>query len=75
MAILNSTDIATAQAIINNTQKGDYELKEIYGSAWKTITNPTTFGKDFKETVDNGHLQNIQFKELKTNNHHVYEIN
>lgn len=74
MAILNSTEMAQAQTIINNTLAGIYELKDIYGSIWPTVGSPTTFGFNFKETVDAGHLQKIRHHSLKSNNHHDYEI-
>jgi len=73
MAILSQIELLQAQEIINRTPAGDYELKDLYGAAWKSVV-PTTFGGRFKETVSAGHLQRIRLSLLKTNNHNTYEI-
>lgn len=74
MSILEPGEISQAQAIINRTPVGVYELSELYDSAWSAIVSPTTFGARFKETVLAGHLQLIRLGARKTNNHHTYEI-
>jgi hypothetical protein len=74
MAILSSTEITQAQTLIDNTPIGVRELKKIYGSNWKTINSPTTFGKKFKETVNQGLLKNIKFDDTQGDNHACYEI-
>ena len=75
MATLNSAEMEQAQAIINKTSAGIYELSEIYGSVWPTINKPTDFGANFKETVESSvHLKNIKHHSRKGNNHQTYEI-
>lgn len=74
MSTLSPKQIAKAQRIIDRTAPGEYELKQIYGSQWTSISRPTSFGKSFKATVEAGMLQNIRHQSLKTNNHHTYVV-
>lgn len=74
MSTLTPKQIAKAQRIIDRTAPGEYELKQIYGSQWTSISSPTSFGKSFKATVKAGLLQNIRHQSLKTNNHHTYVV-
>lgn len=71
---LSQTQIVDAQTIIDNTADGDYELKVLFGDAWRNISSPTTYGKCFKEAVNMGLLRNIAIKELRSDNHHIYSI-
>lgn len=77
MNTLNPKQITNAQKLINDLHAAEYELKQIYGSRWKSESNgrPTSFGKLFKATLEAGKLQNIQLKSpepRKTNNHLTY---
>ena len=71
---LSQSQIDEAQAIINGTKSGTYELRDIYGGLWRAIQSPTSFGMKFKATVVAGLLSNIKIHERKTNNHHTYEV-
>jgi hypothetical protein len=58
---MNQTEIAQAQNLINGLSVGDKKsLKEIYGTSWNQISNPTDFGKKFKEAVESNNLNNIK---------------
>ncbi len=74
MNTLGPEQIADAQRMIDNTLPGEYELKQIYASRWRSISSPTEFGKMFKATVQAGMLRNISLHTLKTNNHHTYVL-
>ena len=74
MSTLNAKQIANARKLIDRMQPGEYELEQIYGSRWKSIDSPTTFGKRFKATVGAGLLDNIKIGGLKTNNHRTYVL-
>ena len=77
MKTLSPKQIENAQKLINGLPSGEYELKQLYGSRWKSIRSPWLFGKLFKATVQAVKLQNIQLKSLKplkTNNHHTYVV-
>lgn len=74
MPTLTPKQIARAQKLIDDMPPGDYELNQIYGPQWPSITSPTSFGKMFKAAVVAGLLQNIKHHDLKTNNHHTYAI-
>jgi hypothetical protein len=74
MITLTPKQIAKAQRIIDRTVPGEYELTQLYGSQWTSISKPTSFGKSFKATVKAGLLRNIRNQSLKTNNHHTYVV-
>lgn len=74
MAVLNKNELTKAQEIIDHTLPGVYELKHLYGSKWQSISSPTVFGGNFKETVQAGHFRNIKLVSPKTNNHQTYEV-
>ena len=74
MKTLPQSQIDEAQAIVNDTRAGIYELRDIYGDLWELVQNPTSFGMKFKATVVAGLLCNIKLCEKKTNNHHTYEV-
>ena len=74
MALLSSAEILQAQAIINKTTPGIYELKVLYGGTWSSIKSPTTLGATFKATVLAGNLRGICIKSPKTDNHQTYEV-
>lgn len=74
MAILGNQKLVQAQEIIDGAQPGIYELKHLYGSKWQSISSPTVFGGDFKETVQAGYLTKIRLLSPKTNNHQTYEV-
>lgn len=58
----------------SGAQPGVYELKDLYGLKWSSISNPTVFGANFKEAVQANHLKNIRLSKPKTNNHQTYEL-
>ena len=74
MAVLSQKELAQAQELIDHAKPGVFELKELYGSKWLSISSPTGFGASFKETVQAGHLKNIRLLIPKTNNHQTYEV-
>ncbi len=74
MTILTNQELVQAQDIIDSAQPGVYELKQLYGSKWQSISSPTVFGANFKESVQSGQLRNIRLLSPKTNNHQTYEI-
>jgi len=75
MITLDSNDLLEAQAFIDQTQPGIYELKDLYGQKWQEIPKPTVFGARFKRAVQAGYLKNIQTTlKPKTNNHQTYEL-
>jgi hypothetical protein len=75
MSALSPKQITIAQAIIDATPPGEYELKQIYGTRWDSISSPTKFGKVFKAAVQAGALRNIRVcTNPKTNNHHLYVL-
>lgn len=74
MTTLTPVEVTEAQAIIDRTPPGTYELKVIYGAAWSSVTSPTTFGRKFKNTVMAGGLKKIQYESLRTDNHNMYTI-
>ena len=77
MKTLSPKQIENAQKLIDGRPSGEYEVKQLYASRWKSIRNPWSFGKLFKATVQAGKLQNIRLKSLKplkTNNHHTYVV-
>lgn len=74
MQTLNPAEISQAQAIIDRTPEGVYELSVLYGCDWAAINSPTTFGGKFKRAVEAHHLKLIEPSALKTNNHHTYKI-
>jgi hypothetical protein len=74
MAVLHQKELTRAQKIIDDALPGIYELKHLYGSMWQSISSPTVFGGNFKETVQAGHLRNIRLLSPKTNNHQTYEV-
>lgn len=74
MKELDINQIAIAQALINKRPPGLYELKEIFGSEWATIDNPTDYGTKFKYSVKNNLLKNITLDAKKSNNHQNYKI-
>lgn len=74
MAVLSQKELAQAQELIDHAKPGVFELKDLYGSKWLSISSPTVFGANFKETVQAGHLKNIRLLTPKTNNHQTYEV-
>ena len=74
MAFLSQKELAQAQKLINHAEPGVFELNDLYGSKWLSISSPTVFGASFKETVQAGHLKNIRLLTPKTNNHQTYEV-
>jgi hypothetical protein len=71
---LNQDEISYAQSRIDRLPAGFYEVSQIYGDSWDSITSPTTFGRKFKATVISGYLLRIAARERKSNNHSPYEI-
>jgi len=71
---LSQSQIDEAQAIINDTRAGIYELRDIYVDLWESVQNPTSFGMKFKATVVASLLFNIKLCKKKTNNHYTYEV-
>ena len=76
MTLLNPTEIAQAQAILNKIPAGTYEISKIYGSAWSRVKSPTTFGAKFKKTVQAHLLRRIELNisTPKSNNHNIYDV-
>lgn len=74
MAVLTEKELAHAQSIINQTKSGDYKLKDMFGSEWKKVKSPTSYGTKFKESVSTGKLMNINHKDCDTDNANIYEI-
>ena len=72
--MLSSTELSLAQNIINATPKGLFSLSQIYGSHWKNIPSPKSFGIRFKASVRAGQLRNIKIVERDIQNHTIYEI-
>ena len=60
--------------MIDRTDPGIYELKDIYANEWTSVRSPTKFGKSFKATVQASLLTNIRINSLKTNNHWTYTV-
>ena len=74
MKSLTALEIAKAQENINRMQAGIYELSDIYGTQWKDVASPTSFGAAFKAAAVAGSLRRIEVLKPKSNNHHVYKI-
>ncbi len=72
--MLSTTELLQAQSLVRGLQPGRYELSQIYGPSWLSVTNPTNFGARFKASVIAGQLEFIELSEKKSNNHQTYEI-
>lgn len=66
--------IRLIQERINQYNVGDeFEISELMDSEWLNIPNPTQFGKDFKNLVQNENVfLNIEFMFKRTDNHGIY---
>ncbi len=74
MAHLTEAEIQQAQVIINQAKPNKYELSELYGNAWSSITRKTFFGANFKAAVLDNTLHGIAVYGRGTNNHWKYEV-
>ena len=74
--MLTEKEIIEATALVHGHAPGTFELKQIYGPKWETISSPTTFGKRFKAAVEAGLIRGIQLsrERRKSDNHHTYTI-
>ncbi len=63
---LTANEIKTAQDIINQSSRGRYTLKKLYGKAWQDIVSPTSFGERFAQSVTRNMLQSIALHNEKT---------
>ncbi|GHV23626.1 hypothetical protein AGMMS49959_17260 [Planctomycetales bacterium] len=60
MSVLTEDEVKFAQGLIDKTERGEHTAKEIYGEDWKNVGDERSFGKIFKETVENKLLRNIE---------------
>lgn len=74
MNMLNTTQIAQAQQLVDKMAKGTYTIKQIFGTSWANVPKKNLYGKCFKDAVMNGKINNISFNAIKSNNHNVYDI-
>ncbi|PXW79691.1 hypothetical protein C8R34_1625 [Nitrosomonas sp. Nm84] len=74
MSTLTEDEITKAQSLINKTTPGTYELKSIYGSEWRHVISPTSFGARFKNIALAGKLNGIEHDSLRIDNHIMYRI-
>lgn len=72
--VLTPNEIAEAERLIRAAEPGIYELKALYGSRWANVQSPTTFGKRFKQAVQESRLKNIRFANTASDNHAIYEV-
>lgn len=72
--MLSTKEIQILHNSVHKLDAGVYELKDILGDQWYLIKSPTTFGKSFKKFVLDGGFKEIEFIDIKTNNHNTYEI-
>lgn len=74
MPSLSEYEVKQAQQVIDRATSGVYELRDLYGDDWSNVVSPTSFGAKFKNAVKSGQLKKIRHHNLKSNNHHEYEI-
>lgn len=72
--MLTPDEISEAERMLSAAEPGVYELRALYGSRWTNVQSPTTFGKRFKQAVQESRLKNIRFATTATDNHAIYEV-
>lgn len=73
-SVLDDQEREIAQDLIDAREPGNYELREIFGDFWDTVTQPNSYGKRFKKSVLYGHLSRISWKGPDSQNHQIYLI-
>jgi len=72
--LLEGDEIAEAQILIDHTPPGTYKLKELFGSHWEDIDNPTVYGTKFLATVEKKLLSGIEAGKKTSDNAQTYLV-